>query len=83
MTFLVDAFVQTCPKCGRRSRRQVLSKMLLDKSAIDSSKRVWVRSSLWSYEEATTVTVETFRYTRKCRVCGHEWNETKARQRPW
>jgi hypothetical protein len=83
LTFLVDAFVQTCPKCGRRSRRQVLSRKMLDKNVIDTSRRVWARRGLWSYDENATVTIETYRYTRKCRVCGHEWTELKTSQHSW
>jgi len=81
--FLVDALLQTCPRCGGRSRRQVLSKKLADKNVVDSSRTVYSRSTRWSYEESTTITVETYRYALKCRRCGHEWTELKTSQRSW
>ena len=80
---LLGAFLQSCPRCGRRSRRLVLSKKLADKNTIDGKRTVYGRSRLWSWEEDSHVTVYTYEYTKKCRVCGHQWTEAVTKQRPW
>jgi len=80
---LLDAFLQRCPKCGRRSLRLVLSKKLADENTIDGTRTVYGRSRLWSWEEGSHVTVYSYEYTRKCRVCGHAWTEVVTKQRPW
>ena len=80
---LLDRFYQLCPRCGQRSRSRVISKSLLDKSAVVSTKRTWSRSGNWPVDEPFAVWVYTYDVARRCRRCGHQWTERATKQRAW
>jgi hypothetical protein len=80
---LLDRFYQVCPKCGKKARRMVLSKKLLDKQVVESTKRTWSRGGNWPVDEPFTVWVYSYELAKRCRICGHEWNERVTKQRAW
>jgi len=78
-----DRFYQLCPKCGRKSRRMILSKKLTETKVVESSKRSWSRNGNWPVDEPMTIWLYSYKIIRKCRVRSNEWDEQVTKQRPW
>jgi DNA-directed RNA polymerase subunit RPC12/RpoP len=83
----VEEFVRHCPVCGRRFHIKLVSKNLVD----ERQEVVPLRQGIMNLSPRAvpvvlqqdipiTIDVEDFRYSYKCKHCGHEWSETRVKQ---
>jgi hypothetical protein len=88
----VKEFFRICPACGRRFHIKLVSKKFVDeRKEVEHIKRATLSQSPQGYyitgmspvvvEETVplTIDVEDFQYSYKCKHCGHEWSETRAK----
>jgi DNA-directed RNA polymerase subunit RPC12/RpoP len=83
----VKTFFRHCPSCGRRFEIRLESKRLIQREKyIEPGEATPVGHGGLMYpavleENApTTVYLEEFQYTYKCKHCGHEWSELREKQ---
>ena len=82
-----------CPQCGRRFHVILVGKTIVDKreettivkTAISTMPAGSARGGMGvplvvEEDVPTTINVEDFQYSYKCKHCGHEWSETRTEQ---
>jgi DNA-directed RNA polymerase subunit RPC12/RpoP len=93
----VRTFFRHCPSCGRRFEIRLVKKEQADSSELTEklerpmnpitarsmSPIISTRSApaLLSNEAPSIVDIEDFRYSYKCKHCGHEWSEVRETER--
>jgi len=78
----VRTFFRRCPSCGRRFEIRLVSKKLISSEQIGSTVEEITPISavppvLVESEVPLVVEVDDFRYTYKCKHCGHQWSEER------
>jgi hypothetical protein len=92
----VKTFFRFCPSCGKRFHIKLVGKELVDSKRETFNQKEFVRGGntnpmTYGYRGGmgplvveedipVTVDIEDFRYSYKCKHCGHEWTETHAIQ---
>ena len=78
----IRTFFRHCPSCGRRFEIRLVKKERVDSEAITEGLKPSAPSSPsrlsalpLSQDAPSIVDIEDFRYTYKCKHCGHEWSE--------
>ena len=90
----VKTFFRYCPACGKRFHITLVSKELVEEKADRAVSRHGTLQGfsargfspaampvLVEQDVPVVVTVEDFRYTYRCKHCGHVWMEIQKRQR--
>jgi len=76
----VRTFFRRCPSCGRRFEIRLVNKKLMGSEQSESKIQQATLSSISApvvLESNVPVLVEVddFRYTYRCKHCGHQWSE--------
>jgi transcription elongation factor Elf1 len=78
----VKRFFRHCPSCGRRFEIRLVNKKLIDSQQIESNVEQYNADSAYpsvALESNVPIVVEIddFRYTYRCKHCGHQWSEDR------
>jgi hypothetical protein len=92
----IRTFFRHCPACGRRFEIRLQNKKLVNEQSVTTTltkSEENVRDAfivgpsggaapplLVGAEVPMYVDIETFRYTYKCKHCGHEWSEVREEE---
>lgn len=86
----VGTFFRTCPSCGRRFHVTLVDTKLIDERKSAETVKVGAaapvgpanRGSLVVLEQDVPVTIDIrdFRYSYRCKHCGHVWAELHERK---
>jgi len=74
----VRTFFRHCPLCGRRFEIRLVNKKLISSEQIESAREQYTPASplmLESTNMPVVTEVDDFRYTYRCKHCGHQWCE--------
>jgi len=83
----IKRFFRHCPNCGRRFEIRLVSKTLIDSQEITEdyplrAEEFSAGSDAYLDLEETRPTIEEiekFRYTYRCKHCGHQWAEIREK----
>jgi formate dehydrogenase maturation protein FdhE len=80
----VRRFFRHCPSCGRRFEIRLVNKKLIGSQQIESNMEQYTPTSTSSpvvLESNVPIFVEVddFRYTYRCKHCGHQWSEDRSK----
>ena len=88
---VVRTFFRHCPSCGRRFEIRLVRRELMDSESLSETKEDETSSAVVGTmrtmplvvhaEAPVIVDIEDFRYTYKCKHCGHEWSEFRKSER--
>jgi uncharacterized Zn finger protein len=76
----VRTFFRHCPSCGRRFEIRLVNKKLIDSELVKSNVVQYTPASAAVVLESNVpmdVEVDDFRYTYRCKHCGHQWSEER------
>jgi len=78
----VRKFFRRCPSCGRRFEIRVVSKKLVGSEQVESTVKQYTAGSVsdplvLESDVPIVVEVDDFRYTYRCKHCGHQWSEER------
>jgi len=84
----IETFFRRCPNCGKRFEIRLVSKELIDSESIKEERPInsdFFGGYPGSYvqvgeTEPVYVDVEKFKYSYKCKHCGHQWVEIKEKE---
>jgi len=76
----VRTFFRRCPSCGRRFEIRLVNKKLMGSEQLESKMEQGTLASVSApvvleSEVPVLVEVDDFRYTYRCKHCGHQWSE--------
>jgi len=74
----VRTFFRHCPSCGRRFEIRLVNKKLIDSELVESNMVQYAPALAPVVLESNVpmaVEVDDFRYTYRCKHCGHQWSE--------
>jgi uncharacterized Zn finger protein len=81
----IRTFFRYCPSCGRRFEIRVVGKRFVDEKEVQKTEMMnelrpqlvlgYPGSTELDADHPVTVDIEEFRYTYKCKHCGHMWSE--------
>jgi len=74
----VRTFFRHCPSCGRRFEIRLVNRKLVDSELVESNRTQYTPASALMVLESNVpmvTEVDDFRYTYKCKHCGHQWSE--------
>jgi hypothetical protein len=92
----VRTFFRHCPSCGRRFEVRLVRKESLGEEDLPGTIPGTIRRAAGQYtnpgyinpapvllteDEPAVVDIEEFRYTYRCKHCGHEWTEAHETER--
>jgi hypothetical protein len=84
----VREFFRHCPACGRRFEIRLVGKEVIDERKTEEDIQHGIAAgtggmgglSIIAVEESVPVTIDAkdFRYSYRCKHCGHTWNEVRT-----
>ncbi|HXQ93227.1 MAG TPA: hypothetical protein VN739_09510 [Nitrososphaerales archaeon] len=84
----IETFFRRCPNCGKRFEIRLVSKELIETESIKEERPItggYFGGYPGSYvqvgeTEPVYVDVEKFKYSYKCKHCGHQWVEIREKE---
>ena len=78
----VRTFFRHCPSCSARFEIRLVSKRQVEDEEDESTEEKYTSSpvpypEVLETDKPSVVEVEDFRYTYKCKRCGHQWSEER------
>ena len=73
-------FFRHCPSCGRRFEIRLVSKKFINSELVESNGVQYTPASAAVVLESNVpiaVEIDDFRYTYRCKHCGHQWSEER------
>jgi predicted RNA-binding Zn-ribbon protein involved in translation (DUF1610 family) len=85
----VRTFFRHCPSCGRRFEIRLVKKEKVDSESLSETAEhpsvplgtIRAVPLVVHSDSPVIVDVEDFRYSYKCRHCGHEWSEVRKAEK--
>jgi len=78
----VRTFFRHCPSCGRRFEIRLVNKKLIGSEQLESKVEQYTPTTIspplmLESNVPIVVEVDDFRYTYRCKHCGHQWSEDR------
>jgi uncharacterized Zn finger protein len=78
----VRTFFRRCPSCGRRFEIRLVNKKLISSEQVESNVEQYTAGSVYEplmleSDVPIVVEIDDFRYTYRCKHCGHQWSEER------
>ena len=75
-------FFRRCPSCGRRFEIKLVNKKLIGSEQEESKVEQYTVGSVsdpsvLESDVPIVVEIDDFRYTYRCKHCGHQWSEER------